>query len=138
MPLTTQEGPLEALNRIRRSIAIALAVSLPLAVGAAVLAPASAQGAWGSIAVNPKSGGAGIASGKKTRPKAKRAARRACPGNCKSIVWVRNGCAAVYRNDVRFVWGAARKKQVAINRAKRRAQRDGEGPARRVAWMCSG
>lgn len=82
----------------------------------------------------------------RTKARAKRAALRKCqrlaavPDSCRTVVWVRNGCAAVsvrLRDDgtvAKYGWGTGRTKAV----AKRRALRAVPGSHDRIrAWLCT-
>ncbi|HEY8466989.1 MAG TPA: DUF4189 domain-containing protein [Solirubrobacterales bacterium] len=122
----------------KRAISIMLALALA-AFAATTVAPAAAEAAYGAIAVNPNTGAAGVSWGYSTKKAAKKRAKRECMGRCKVVVWVRNGCAAVVHARGRYFWGAARKKDTALKRARRVAKRrTGVKKARRVAWTCSG
>jgi len=109
-------------------------------VAAAALAlavPAAASAAWGSIAINPDSGQVGISFNAQTKHAAKIAAVNDCPGKCRAVLFVRNKCGAIAVNQRRYVAGFGPRKRDAIRKAMQKA-RKGLGPAKLVAWVCSG
>lgn len=120
-------------------IALVLATAIFATAAGAAAAPAPAQAAFGAIAVNPNTGAAGGSWGQPTKKRAKRRAKRECPGRCRVVVWVRNGCAAVVFARSRYFWGIARNRARATRRARKKARRTtGVRKARRVGWVCSG
>ena len=54
----------------------------------ALAVPAAASAAWGSIALNPQTGQAGVAFNEQTKNSAKTAAVKDCPGNCRAVLFV--------------------------------------------------
>lgn len=116
-----------------RPAPIALAVAAVLSLSLAM--PAAADAAFGAIAVNPKTGAAGLSWNYPTQDGAKRHAERQCAGRCRIAVWVRNQCAAVVATRTRFVSGVGGSKRKALLDARRRAHNPA---AKRVAWVCSG
>ena len=97
--------------------------------------PTVAHAAYGAIAINPRTGAYGVSFDFATLGAAKRRAQRECAGNCRILVWVRNGCAAVVETPTRYVPGVGRTRRRAVLNARRRARAP---RARRVAWTCSG
>lgn len=119
-------------TKLRRTAVVAVAVAaLALAV------PAAASAAWGSIAINPDSGKAGVSFNEQTKHSAKVAAVKDCPGKCRAVLFVRNKCGAIAVNPRRYVAGFGPSKREAVRKAKRKA-RKGPGPAKLVAYVCSG
>lgn len=86
-------------------------------------APAAAQAAWGSIAINPETGKKGIAAGKNSANAAKDAAKNRCGDpHCKSAVWVFNGWGAtVKKKNGVYVSGIGTSKAKATENARKRA-----------------
>jgi hypothetical protein len=113
------------------SIIVAAVVSMALVV------PAAASAAWGSIALNPQTGQAGVAFNEQTKNSAKTAAVKDCPGNCRAVLFVRNKCGAIARNDRRYTPGFGNSKSEAVKKAKKKA-RKGPGKVKLVAFVCSG
>lgn len=99
--------------------------------------PAAASAAWGAIAVNPKTGAVGVGFGEPTKKKAQKQADKDCQGRCRQVLYVRNKCGAIAANPRRLTAGFGSTKREAIKKAKKKA-RKGSGPAKLVAWVCSG
>lgn len=119
-------------TKLRRTAIVAVAVgALALAV------PAAASAAWGSIAINPDSGEAGVSFNAQTKRDAKVAAINDCPGKCRAVLFVRNKCGAIAVNPRRYVAGFGGSRREAVKEAKQKA-RKGPGPAKLVAYVCSG
>lgn len=116
-------------RRLPLALVAALAISLPLAV------PAAALAAYGAIAINPKTGAAGISVDYPTQDGAKHRANRECRGKCEIAVWVRNRCAAVVETRTHFIPGTGSSKRKALRKARKHAHNP---DAHRVAWVCSG
>ena len=111
---------------------IAIAVlSMALAV------PAAASAAWGSIALNPKTGQAGVSFNDKTKAKAANHAEKDCPGKCQAVLFVRNKCGAIAVNSRRYVPGFGNSKRKAIKKARKKAGK-APGKEKLVAFVCSG
>jgi len=148
----------ELLHRSRRLLA-ALVLALGVTVAMAGATPASAANAdpssspsserarnyYGAISVGLRDHAWGASYDYRTKYRAKRAAQRACkrhsnyPGRCRSIVWVRNGCAAVsvkLRSDgsvSRYGWAVRRYKRPAI----RAAQHKCGSACVKLSWVCT-
>ena len=141
------------LHRSRRLLVI-LAVALGVSVALATATPASAANAdrsergrnyYGAISVGFQDHAWGASYDYRTKGNAKKAAQRACknhsnfPGQCHSIVWVRNGCAAVsvkLRSDgsvSRYGWAVRRFKGPAINAAQHKCGRS----CKKLTWVCT-
>jgi hypothetical protein len=146
------------LLRSRRLLA-ALVLSLGVTVAMAGATPASAANVdpssspsserarsyFGAISIGLRDAAAGWSYNYRTKYRAKRAAQRACkrrsdyPGRCRSVVWVRNGCAAVsvkVRSNgsvARYGWAVRRYKRPAIRAAQ---QKCGRRCVKR-AWVCT-
>ena len=118
-----------------RKLSATVVVSALLALTLAV--PAVASAAYGAIAVNPQSGDVGVGFGEPTKSAAKKEADKDCQGKCRTVLWVRNKCGAIATNPRRAVAGFGNTKREAIKKAKKKA-RKGPGPAKLVAWVCSG
>lgn len=116
------------VRRARGAIA-AVTILLCLAV------PAAAFAAYGAIAINPHTGAWGIGYNASTKRRAESVALKRCSGNCRVVVWVRNGCAAVVVGPLRYVSGIGSTKASAIAAARRHAHHP-HAPLR--AWTCSG
>lgn len=119
----------------RKLLSATVAVSVLLALSLAV--PAAASAAWGAIAINPNTGAVGIGFGEPTKKKAQREADKDCQGKCRQILYVRNKCGAIAANPRRLTAGFGPTKREAIRKAKKKA-RKGPGPAKLIAWVCSG
>lgn len=118
---------------MRSTVKLALTVAV---LALALVAPASAQAFWGSIAVDPTSGKVGLARQQATVVEAKEVALARCGGGqCKVAVWVSNGYGAVVqkKNGV-YIAGLGRTKNLAFRDARERAHE--KAPA--VAWVFSG
>ncbi len=105
------------LGSARRRLSVLLVLVLLLA------APAAAQAAWGSIAIDPDTGKKGVAAGKRTANAAKNAAKSRCGDrDCTTAVWVFNGWGATVRkkNGV-YVSAIGRTRARAIENARDRA-----------------
>jgi hypothetical protein len=100
-------------------------------------APAAASAAWGAIAINPQTGAVGVGFGEQTKNDAQNEAENDCKGHCRQVLYVRDKCGAVAVNSRRLVAGFGPTKHDAISKAKHKA-RKGPGPAKLVAWVCSG
>jgi hypothetical protein len=146
-----------ALLHRSRHLMVALAVALGVTVGLATATPASAadgtsvsaseraRSYYGAISVGFRDHAWGAAYDYRTRLNAKRAAQRACknhsnyPGQCHSVVWVRNGCAAVsvkLRSDgsvARYGWAVRRYKGPAIRAAQNKCGRR----CVKLTWVCT-
>jgi hypothetical protein len=119
-----------------RKLSATVAVSaLLMLVGLAV--PAAASAAWGAIAVNPNTGAVGVGFGEPSKKKAQKEADKDCQGKCRQVLYVRNKCGAIAANPRRLTAGFGNTKREAIKKAKKKA-RKGPGPAKLVAWVCSG
>jgi hypothetical protein len=116
------------------SLAGLLAAFVLAAPAAAHAKRAAAHGSYGAIAVNPRTGAAGVSKGQFAAWYAKDLALNSCHGDCTVAVWVRNGCAAVVHDPRWFVPGVGATKAAAIRNAKHRAHARG---TRLVAWTCS-
>jgi hypothetical protein len=115
-----------------------LLATFVLAVPAAALAAgarrAADNGRYGAIAINLRTGAAGVSKGQFAAWYAKDLALNSCHGDCTVAGWVRNGCAAVVHDPKWFVPGIGATKAAAIRNAKYRARARG---TRLVAWTCS-
>jgi hypothetical protein len=98
-------------------------------------APASASALYGAIAVNRHTGAWGVGYNAPAKWRAKVLALRHCRGECRVIVWVHDGCAAVVVGPLRYVSGLGTTKRRAIAAARRRAHHP-HAPV--LAWVCSG
>jgi hypothetical protein len=104
------------------------------AAGATRTTRAAAHGRYGAIAINVRTGDAGVSKGQFAAWYAKDLALNSCRGDCTVAVWVRNGCAAVVHDPRWFVPGIGATRAAAIRNAKYRAHaRD----TQLVAWTCS-
>jgi hypothetical protein len=108
---------------------LALALVLVLAV------PAAAFADYAAIAINRHTGGWGVSYDAPAKWRAKVLAVRHCRGECRVIVWVRDGCAAVVVGPLRYVSGIGVSKRRAIAAARRHAHHP-RAPV--LAWTCSG
>jgi hypothetical protein len=111
----------------------------------ATTAPVAAGGhRYASIAVEPATLAFGWAANYSTRAGAQTRAKQECkahasvPSNCKVMVWVEDGCAAVaYKNKAngtrRFGWGLGWTKRAAKNQALAAVGSGG----RNLAWVCN-
>jgi hypothetical protein len=107
-----------------------------LAVVAALLAvPASALAFYGAIAVNPQTEGYGGSYRQPTKQVAERVALRHCRGACRTLLWVRDYCAAAVVDRKGF-WGGFGPTHNAAIRAARKHARDRH--AKFLTWVCSG
>jgi hypothetical protein len=96
---------------------------MSLTVLAAMLAaPASALAYYGAIAVNPQTGTHGSSRRQLTKPAAERAALRDCTGRCRTLLWVRNACAAAVVTPSGFYGGFGLTRVAAIRAARRHAR----------------
>lgn len=146
------------LHRLRHLVVALLAVALGVTAALVAATPASAatvsgeptspsergRAFYGAIALSVDGAG-GIANDKRTKFRAKRAAKRQCkrrsdyPGQCKVGVWVRNACGAisVKRNAdgfiTRYGWAVRRYKRPAIRAAQHKCGRK----CQRYAWVCT-
>ena len=118
-------------RKLSATVTIAAFLALSLA------APAAASAAWGAIAINPQTGSIGVGFGEPTKKAAQNEAEHDCKGQCRQYLYVRNKCGAAAANSRRIVAGFGNTKHEAIRKAKRKA-RKGPGPAKLVAWVCSG
>jgi uncharacterized protein DUF4189 len=119
-------------NRWKPTSIVAVAV-----VSMAMAVPAAASAAWGSIALNPQTGQAGVSFNEQTKADASDAAVKDCPGKCRPALFVRNKCGAIAHNDARYVAGFGNSKHEAISKAKAKA-RKGPGRTKLTAYVCSG
>lgn len=117
------------LRAVRRTLLSLIVVTAMLAV------PASALAFYGSIAINPQTEAFGGSYKWPSRPAAERAALRHCRGSCKTLLWVRNYCAAAVVNRKGF-WGGFGATHLAAIRAARRHAHDPH--AKFLTWVCSG
>lgn len=117
----------------RRLVIVVATAALTLA------APAAANAAWGSIALDPQTGKAGVAFEQPNRNAAKQAAVKDCPqgSSCRPALIVRNKCGAIAANTRRYVPGFGLNKRDAIKNARKKAKK-GPGPAKLIAFVCSG
>jgi uncharacterized protein DUF4189 len=107
-----------------------------LCVAAAMLAvPASALAFYGSIAVNPQTEAYGGSYRWDTKREAERAALHRCRGACRTLLWVRNYCAAAVVDHTGFFGGYGATHNAAIRAARRHAR---DPHATFVTWVCSG
>lgn len=106
-------------------------------VAMALAVPAAASAAWGSIALSPQTGKAGVAFNEQTKANAADAAEKDCGQGCRAVLFVRNKCGAIARNDARYTPGFGNTKREAVKKAKAKA-RKGPGRTRLVAYVCSG
>jgi uncharacterized protein DUF4189 len=104
-------------------------------ITATLAAPASALAFYGSIAVNPQTEGYGGSYRQPTKRAAERRALRTCPGSCRTLLWVRNYCAAAVVTRTGFYGGYGATHIAAIKAARRHAHAP---HARFVTWVCSG
>jgi serine/threonine-protein kinase len=118
-----------------RKLSATVVISIFLALSLAV--PAAASAAWGAIAINPKTGAVGVGFGESSKKKAQREAEHDCQGSCRQVLYVKNKCGAIAANPRRLTAGFGPTKKEAIKKAKKKA-RKGPGPAKLVAWVCSG
>lgn len=138
---------LAAATVLALGVALALTGATPATANAdPSSAPASerARNYFGAIALSVDGAG-GIANDKRTKRKAKRAAKAKCkrrsnyPGQCEVGVWVRNACGAisVKRNSdgfiTRYAWAVRRYKGPAV----RAAQHKCGGKCKKYAWVCT-
>lgn len=124
------------LAAIVASAGFALATAGPAAAG---------DDKFAAIAVEVPKGAYGYGFNYDSRSAAETRALDECelfaqrPENCRKVVWVRNGCAAVAvirrenGNIRRMAWGIANGKRQAIQRAKDAA---GQG-SRLLVWVCT-
>ncbi|MGI8714295.1 MAG: DUF4189 domain-containing protein [Solirubrobacteraceae bacterium] len=121
------------LSRCRRGLAASTLVGI---LAAFVMAgpAAAASGPYGAIAINPRTGGAGVSYGAPAECYAKTQALDSCRGYCNIAVWVRNGCAAVVRSPGYFFAGLGLTRAGAIRNARYRSDTSGTAL---VAWTCS-
>ena len=143
-----------ALIHRSRRLLVVLAVALGVSVALAGATPASAANAdrserarnyYGAISVGFADHAWGASYDYRTKRKAQKAAQRACknhsnfPGQCNSVVWVRNGCAAVsvkLRSNgsvSRYGWAVRRFKGPAINAAQHKCGRS----CKKLTWVCT-
>jgi serine/threonine-protein kinase len=118
-------------RKLSATVIAAVLLALTLAV------PAAASADWGAIAINKRTGATGVGFGEPTKRKAQREAERDCKGKCRQAIYVKNKCGALAANPRRLTAGFGNTKREAIRNAKRKA-RKGPGPAKLLAWVCSG
>jgi hypothetical protein len=107
-----------------------------LVVATAMLAvPASALAFYGAIAVNPQTEAFGGSYNQPTRRAAERTALRKCRGECHTLLWVRNYCAAAVVTRKGFWGGFGPTHNAAIRAARRHAHAP---KAKFVTWICTG
>lgn len=96
---------------------------------------------FGAIAYSPATGQTGWAWGSATRYAAEAGAIDYCAApDCRSIVWVQGGCAAVATsaNEGQLGWGYDSARYRARSRALRACRASGGNPGCHVkAWVCS-
>lgn len=114
---------------VRRTLLSLVVVTAMLAV------PASALAFYGSIAINPQTEGFGGSYRWPTKHGAERAALRHCRGECRTLLWVRNYCAAAVVTRTGFWGGFGPTHNAAIRGARRHAH---DQHARFLTWVCSG
>lgn len=145
-----------ALIHRSRRLLLVLVVALGVSVALAGATPASASATkadrseragnyYGAISVGFRDHAWGASYDYRTKRNAQKAAQRACknhssfPGQCNSIVWVRNGCAAVsvrLRSDgsvSRYGWAVRRFKGAARNAAQHKCG----SSCRKLTWVCT-
>jgi hypothetical protein len=137
------------MSKAARRRILAIVASLAAVAGTLTFAgSAAAKGddKFAAIAVEVPRGAFGYGFNYDSRSGAETRARDECelfasrPEDCRNVVWVRNGCAAVAvirrqnGNIRRMAWGIAEGKRKAIDRAKNAA---GDG-SRLLVWACSG
>jgi hypothetical protein len=109
---------------------------LSLTVVTAMLAvPASALAFYGSIAVNPQTEAYGGSYSQPTKRAAELAALNHCRGTCKTLLWVRDYCAAAVVTRKGF-WGGFGATHIAAIRAARKHAHNPH--AKFLTWVCSG
>jgi hypothetical protein len=109
---------------------------LSLVVATAMLAvPASALAFYGSIAVNPQTEAFGGSYNQPTKKAAERTALKHCPGTCRTLLWVRDFCAAAVVTRKGFWGGFGSTHNAAIRAARKHAHNP---QAKFLTWVCSG
>jgi hypothetical protein len=114
---------------VRRTLLSLVVVTAMLAV------PASALAFYGSIAVNPQTEAFGGSYRQPTKQTAERMALRHCRGRCRTLLWVRDYCAAAVVTPAGF-WGGFGPTHIAAIRAARKHAHDKH--ATFLTWVCTG
>jgi hypothetical protein len=127
------------------AVVLALAGAAPVAAAPAAAPAPAGQDRFAAIAVEPATAAYGYSFNFSTKAGAKQEAKHQCrlaadvPSNCKTYVWVRNGCAAVaFKGSASagYTYGAA---FAATKRlAKQRARNAAGSGSQTLAWACSG
>ena len=104
-------------------------------VTAMLAAPASALAFFGAIAVNPQTEAYGASDKQPTKKAAERAALNHCRGTCRTLLWVRDYCAAAVVTPKGF-WGGFGPTHIAAIRAARTHAHNPH--AKFLTWVCSG
>jgi hypothetical protein len=102
---------------------------------AMLVVPASALAFYGSIAVNRQTEAFGVSYHQPTKTAAERAAVKHCKGTCRTLLWVRDYCAAAVVTAKGFWGGFGATHAAAIRAARKHAHNP---HATFLTWVCSG
>jgi hypothetical protein len=122
-------GTATRIRAVRRTLVSLVVVTALLAV------PASALAFYGSIAINPQTEAYGGSYNQPTKRAAERTALRKCQGQCRTLLWVRNYCAAAVVTPKGFWGGFGATHNAAIRAARRHARAP---KAKFLTWICTG
>lgn len=125
------------IARTLATTALVAALAAEAAGNAEAATPDIASGPWAAIAVGPTSGHTGYARNYPSQNTVADAARRACNArDCRSVVEVSNGCAALAQApNTSLGWAYARSATTAQRAA---VQATGSSRARVIGTVCSG
>lgn len=135
MPSRFQSARVPSVSAVGKRLGGAVAIC---ATCVGLIAPALASADFGAIALNIGTGATGISYNYGTVGAAKKRARHECGKGCRTVVWVRDGYAALVRApapNVYYAAGAGLTKAAAFRQARAHAH---NSHAKRYTWVFSG